>query len=1006
MAYIALYRNYRPTTFSEVAGQKYIIKTLKNGVINNKISHAYIFSGQRGIGKTTIARILAKAVNCLEPINGEPCNHCKNCLSIINNETSDIIEIDAASNNGVDEMRDLLEKVNFLPSSLKKKVYIIDEVHMLSISAFNALLKTLEEPPAHVMFVLATTEPHKIPMTILSRCQRFDFKQLTNTEIASKLKEICEKEDILIEDDALYAIADASEGGMRDAISILDQVSAYAESAVTIEDVDNVTGKISNYKLTELLNAFIERNAVESLKIISELLEIGKEPSRIVNNLVTFCRDILLYKNSVIDEENKASTNLPNFKEIADKIDVATLFYYIDVLMDTSNKIKYTNSSKLYLEVAVMKIISSSKEEINLKERLVELEEKIKNVGNGGTLSVDSELKYAELELRVKKITDELKRLNLDAFKESTTGKLEMLEEVSLNQAALPSEINNKITDLENAINQLKTTEYNTQGMYKDLLTRINNSEQTEVTPEVVAEREKENIDENLVTRIEVLEEYINSLDLSNVSSQSDSPEIINRIETLENSVKNIATTNSNDQDEIMGGLLERMAQLEEKVDSEKDNHFVSNAIENTETTDELSNSLSDLRKEVQYLEERISAISKNRDVPTNAMVDVSEYQKEVSVLKDNYFTIINSLEKILGDRIYEEDDTYEAPKPADTDAIKEAVLKDALDAIAVVKDELEGRITTNDENIIELNQKIEDINNSDDLTNIKEMITKLENNASDLSVRIDNFESQNLLQKCDELTALTKDIKEYNLNLKLKYDELEKEVKNINIKPVENKEEKVQIEQPVRKVVEQVEVKPEPKPEIKPEPVKTFVKEEPRMVSERIDETKNVYDIKIVERILHESREKETRLEKGKLISDWPKIPNYLGDNPTLEATACLLRDGTLTANGKNELLIVYSDPSLCNHLMSTRVHKEACGILRMAFGKDYDFIALPENTWQEKRKEYYSQYAIGIPFPVLSPINNPSLKSIVTKEEPKKEGVFNRVSSFFGSSKIRKEE
>lgn len=1004
MAYIALYRNYRPTTFSEVAGQKYIIKTLKNGVINNKISHAYIFSGQRGIGKTTIARILAKAVNCLEPVNGEPCNHCKNCLSIINNETSDIIEIDAASNNGVDEMRDLLEKVNFLPSSLKKKVYIIDEVHMLSISAFNALLKTLEEPPAHVMFVLATTEPHKIPMTILSRCQRFDFKQLSNAEISKKLKEICEKEGILIDDDALYAIADASEGGMRDAISILDQVSAYAESAVTIEDVDNVTGKISNYKLTELLNAFIERNAVESLKIISELLEIGKEPSRIVSNLVTFCRDILLYKNSVVDEENKASTNLPNFKEIADKIDVSTLFYYIDVLMDTSNKIKYTNSSKLYLEVAVMKIISSSKDEINLKERLVEIEEKIKNVSNGGTLSVDSELKYAELELRVKKITDELKRLNLDAFKEATTGKLEMLEEVSLNQAALPSEINNKITDLENTINQLKTSEYNTQGMYKDLLTRISSSDQIEVTSKEVAEKEKENIDENLVTRIDILEEYINNLDLSNVSSQNESPELINRIETLENSVKNIMVQNSGDQDEIMGGLLERMAQLEEKVDSEKENTstIVSSDSINNETIDELSNNLNDLRKEVLYLEERISTISKNKEVPTNAMVDVSEYKNEVSVLKDNYFTIINSLEKILGDRIYEEDDTYEAPKPVDTNVIKEAVLKDTLDAIAVVKDELEGRITTNDESIIELNQKIEDINNNSDLINIKEMITKLENNATELNAKIDNFESQNLLQKCEELTVLTKDIKEYNLNLKLKYDELEREVKNIGTKPVENKEEKVQIEQPIRKVVEQA----EPKPEVKPEPVKPVVKEEPRIISERVDETKNVYDIKIVERILHESREKETRLEKGRLVSEWSKIPNYLDDNPALEATACLLRDGTLTANGKNELLIVYSDPSLCNHLMSTRVHKEACGILRMAFGKDYDFIALPENTWQEKRKEYYSQYAIGIPFPVLSPINNPSLKSIVTKEEPKKDGVFNRVSSFFGSSKIRKEE
>ena len=216
MAYKALYRSYRPTKFSEVIGQKHVIQTLKNAITEKRTSHAYVFSGLRGIGKTTIARILAKAVNCENPSNGEPCNCCNNCLSIINSETTDIVELDAASNNGVDEIRSLLEKVNFLPSVLNKKVYIIDEVHMLSTAAFNALLKTLEEPPAYAMFILATTEPHKIPMTILSRCQRFDFKQLTIEELSEEIKYICEKENIQITLDAINAISEAAKPSRQD----------------------------------------------------------------------------------------------------------------------------------------------------------------------------------------------------------------------------------------------------------------------------------------------------------------------------------------------------------------------------------------------------------------------------------------------------------------------------------------------------------------------------------------------------------------------------------------------------------------------------------------------------------------------------------------------------------------------------------------------------------------------------------------------------------------------
>ena len=297
MAYIALYRSYRPTTFKEVIGQKHVVQTLKNAVMENKTSHAYIFSGLRGIGKTTVARIFAKAVNCESPIDGEPCNQCKNCLAIMQNETTDIIELDAASNNGVDQIREILEKVNFLPSFLRKKVYIIDEAHMLSTAAFNALLKTLEEPPAHVIFILATTEPYKIPATILSRCQRFDFKPFTLEELKEEISYIASKENISINEETISAIAEAADGGMRDAISILDQANVFSTKEITVDDVNSITGRISNYKLIELIDALYSKNASTSIQLINELIDMGKEVNRLISGMIQFCRDLLLYKN-------------------------------------------------------------------------------------------------------------------------------------------------------------------------------------------------------------------------------------------------------------------------------------------------------------------------------------------------------------------------------------------------------------------------------------------------------------------------------------------------------------------------------------------------------------------------------------------------------------------------------------------------------------------------------------------------------------------------------------
>lgn len=361
--YQALYRKYRPKTFDDVVGQDVIVKTLKNAVINDKISHAYLFAGPRGCGKTSIAKIFAKLVNCQNSKDGIPCEICV-CCTQNSEQNMDIIEMDAASNNGVDEIREINNKVNLVPSLGKYKVYIIDEVHMLTIGAFNALLKTLEEPPKHAIFILATTDPHKVPVTILSRCQRFDLKKISNDSLFERLKYICDSENVSITDDAISLIARLGDGSLRDAIGILDQVISYTDSQITVDDVHDVNGSVSTENISLLVNYVMDNNLTEIIKKIGEYTNRGKSIIKITEEIILFLRNCILENTTddyIVDDKNI-------YREINNKISVSDLLNYINIFNESLLEMKKFSNPRMILELGFIKIVNSKISHLNAKE--------------------------------------------------------------------------------------------------------------------------------------------------------------------------------------------------------------------------------------------------------------------------------------------------------------------------------------------------------------------------------------------------------------------------------------------------------------------------------------------------------------------------------------------------------------------------------------------------------------------------------------------------------------
>ena len=393
MGYTALYRKFRPTKFSEMVGQEHIKRTLINQLIANRVGHAYLFNGGRGTGKTTTAKILARAVNCLNPQDGEPCNECEICKGALDGSLTDIIEMDAASNNSVEDVRQIREAVNFLPTKAKYRVYIIDEVHMLSTGAFNALLKTLEEPPEHVKFILATTEPQKLPATILSRCQRFDFKRISNEDIIKDLKYVCKESNIKITDSALNLIAILAEGGMRDALSILERCSQEGDNEIDENRVKDLVGIPKTEFINKLVNNVIDKNPENALNTLKEITDEGKDIGNVIWETIKYVKDILLYK-ATLKTEMYNQEEIEQIKQIAERVTKNELINLICSLSEIENTMKQSSQKLIILQTGLIKLCNN------------EL------VSNTNITKSDNSTKNDDLERRVTKIENFLRAGN------------------------------------------------------------------------------------------------------------------------------------------------------------------------------------------------------------------------------------------------------------------------------------------------------------------------------------------------------------------------------------------------------------------------------------------------------------------------------------------------------------------------------------------------------------------------------------------------------------------
>lgn len=912
MAYKALYRTYRPQFFREVVGQDVVVKTLQNAISNKKISHAYLFSGPRGTGKTTIARIFAKALNCENPVLLEPCNKCNSCNEISDVISPDVIEIDAASNNGVDEIRDIRDKVRFLPAGAKHKIYIIDEVHMLSTGAFNALLKTLEEPPLHVIFILATTEPHKLPATIISRCQRFDFKSLSVLEISKKLRLVCADQEVEITEEAINGISEAAEGGLRDALSILDQAISYSDGDVTIEEVNLVTGNLNFDNLIELGYAFYNKNSNLALEIIDSLINAGKDVSKLTNSILEFYRDMLLYKSVTTPVYSKYIFEKERFKSLAEVVTLEYIFYFVDVLSDVQAKMKYSQSPRIYLEVAIIKMINTSSEDLNLIEKVNLLEEKVNNINTvanpeGGIINNE---KIDLIEMKINRVVSELNKLNLQ-------------------------EVVNRVVELENKpnANNVDNNLVNEIMSIKEELLNLTSSNDKSLSEESLDERLKELVDIN--SSFEATIDYIKG-EISNLKDE------IGRFDKSENnksiSNQNIDLDNFNN---MLDDMINRIVKLEGTV---LNMNFTTpskgEGFSSFEDSDEL---IVDLNKRISMLEKQYYDLF-SKELSKKMVLTKKKKSDQIALFDDNLTP--------LKDFVVNKEDVDFEHLSAEDDS-------------------------NNDEESIELNQGMD---NSD------------EDNVED-----DNSEEVIISNEEEEIFTEDKIDDDFDEDFEEDIEEKLDEVNELKSKVTENsslvvrtKEERLFDDE--RKLMEEEKKK-----------LEIFQKEEPiDKESVSLIDKFSSYNIKVVETILHDSRKVECRNDAKRINQLWMHLVNATKQD--LRGTAELLRDGRVAAVGDKELILVYPNAALCNQVMRPKFKNVALKIISDSLNDTYNYMALPEDIWNDKRLEYVSQYQMGVKYPKLTPITNSDLVIIDANNDFKDpaEKVVDKTIDFFGQDLV----
>ena len=978
MSYKALYRTYRPQIFKDVTGQEVVVKTLQNAIKNNKISHAYLFCGPRGTGKTSIARIFAKALNCTNLNVNEPCDECISCKEISQGINPDVIEIDAASNNGVDEIRDIREKVKYLPSGSKYKIYIIDEVHMLSGGAFNALLKTLEEPPKHVVFILATTEPQKLPATIVSRCQRYEFKSLGVEEISERLKQICDLEDVTITEEALNSISESAEGAMRDALSILDQAISYGNKNIQIDDINGVTGSLSFDKVIGLGNAIENKNIHNTLEIIHELLSCGKEISKIINGLLVFYRDVLLYKSIGESGYSKYIFEKEEFKEFASKANISKIMYLIDILCDIQSKVKFSTTPNIFLEIALIKMCNVSSDDLDILKRINELENKINNVSNievsTENIVVDND-KVNILEAKVNQILNELNRLELRKQIERIDELKVAINNISVNSnsASLDREIQNEISHLKDKIDELDlfvNKEDNTSN--DELLEKVNKLEQK------ISSNISVSSDNDLLIKINELEQKVSNSNSNEINS------VLEKISLLEEKLNNISINNGGINTQIdLSGIYSRITALEIKEVNNDVEFLKENKI------DELDQSVIALKDDVDKLKEYVTDI-KNIQFEN---YDFSEISEKLMFLEKRIYQIIagelstsKSIKKepkknngqimLFGDDILSVADLDESKKERidfedlqkeelieETTQEETEVVKDVV--VEEIKEEVVGEITEE--------QPQEDV--------IEEVIIE-DDTAQEQEINTGLFETEPVIVPMKE-EVKQKPVSSIYFDVNTNSQVIHNEHSSIVIR---QKEEVLPVEEVEQNVV------------VENENVNNnVVKVEEELQKDKLAS----YNVKYIEQILHDSRSIEARNDKVRMEQVWKNMTR--GARPEQLAVIEVLQAGMVAVVGNKQFIISFPDVRLCNMVMRSNFKEVAVRILYNLLGDKYNYIALPNDAWSKVSAEYKGQYQIGIKYPTLTPLKIVGLEVIEEEYESDTQKAINKTLKMFGQDNVK---